>query len=69
MVLVDPSFPNQERVIAETSPINARTIGELTRQHISDLQTCAAKLKNEDSKPGDANFDDCLDGDGDVYPA
>lgn len=69
MVLVDPSFPDQQRIIAETSPITATTTGQLARDAISSLQACAAKLKTGQTKPGDADFADCVDPSEDTYPA
>lgn len=68
MVLVDPSFPDQERVIAKVSPITAKTTGERAIEAIAGLKSCAAKLKSGETKPGDASFADCTDVQ-DTYPA
>ncbi len=69
MVLVDPSFPDQTRVVAKASPLNAKTIDQMTRHAISDLQICAAKLKSGEARPGDAGLVNCLDHNERAYPA
>jgi len=69
MVLVDPSFPDQDRTIAKGSPINATTISRMAGEQISDLQACAGKLKSGEAKPGDPSFADCLDGNEETFPA
>jgi pimeloyl-ACP methyl ester carboxylesterase len=61
MVLVDPSVPDQQRVIAEGSPVLASLFNRLYSATVSSLRSCGEKLQSGAQTLGDKAMADCLD--------
>jgi pimeloyl-ACP methyl ester carboxylesterase len=59
MVLVDPSIPDQQRLIAQRSPALANLFDRLNNSDA--LKTCGEKLKSGALKVGDEAMASCLD--------
>jgi pimeloyl-ACP methyl ester carboxylesterase len=61
MVLVDPSFPDQDAVIARTYPVAAKFFDRLHDADTQLLKSCGEKLRSGALRAGDKAMADCLD--------
>lgn len=68
MVLVDPAFPDEFRILARDYPGVFKLQSSINTQNAHDLQTCADSVRSGSVKLGSAGWSDCV-GDDPTYPA
>ncbi len=68
IMLVDPSFPDQFRVLTKAYPAVAKIQLAIYAQNIGDMQRCIAGIRSGTMTSGKAGWADCM-GDDLAYPA